>query len=242
MRKCNDFPCIGVDWIVSEWSKCTQENITSSNDESTTEAINVDVKPNIEYLRNQTKLSTIQTRTVKCATKFGTIYEDKLCGLSRKPETRRKCEKKQEVAQWFTSQWSSCSEIECGSGIRTRTVVCAVADNNGELIKIVNENDCNENLKPICEEECTGKQEICNELILVSSKWTSCLDRCEQSRTVVCLKKNETTNSYEPLECKDKNGGFELRRKCESDSVDTQCNEDDLAKNCTNTGNLFPNP
>lgn len=215
----------------------TQDAETASSGDSTSEA-SVDVKPSQSgHLKNQTKLSSIQTRSAVCATRFGRIYADNLCGLSRKPETRRTCEKKQEVAQWFTSEWSSCSAVECNTGFRTRTVLCAVGDLGSESIKVVDEKDCNENVKPIVEESCTGRQEVCDELILVSQTWTSCVDKCEQTRPLICLVRNQTNNLVEPVSCEDKTGGFELRRKCESDSVDaqTECNPNELDKNCTST-------
>ena len=232
-RKCDEVPCQGVDWVVSEWSKCVTQD-TEAGD--TTSEASVDVKPS-GHLKNQTKLSSTQTRSVLCSTRFGRIYADGLCGLSRKPETRRKCEKKQEVAQWFTSEWSSCSAGECGAGFRTRTVLCAVGDGSSESIRVVDEKDCNENVKPIGEEGCTGKQEVCDELILVSQAWTSCVDRCEQTRSLICLARNQTTNSVQPVSCESKTGGFEVKRKCESDSVDaqTECNPNELDKNCTST-------
>lgn len=242
-RTCNLVPCKGVDWTTSEWSKCVHEPESSGDATSTTEA-SVDIQPNQNgHLKNQTKLSTIQTRTVLCTTDDGIIYEDQHCGLARRPEAKRKCERKEEVAQWFTSEWSSCSAIECGKGYRTRTVACAVHIDNGsgeQSIKIVDEKDCNENVKPNCEEECLGKQEVCDELYLVGP-WTGCVERCEETRSIICLAKNQTTNHTGPISCEDRTGNFELRRKCISedakDSVDpqTECNPDDLAKNCTTT-------
>lgn len=238
-RRCDDVPCDGVDWVVSEWSKCvTPDAEASASGDSATEA-SVDVKPNQSgHLKNQTKLSSIQTRTAVCSTRFGRIYDDSLCGVARKPETKRKCEKKQEIAQWFTSEWSSCSAIECGPGYRTRTVLCAVGDGSSESIRVVDEKDCNENVKPVSEESCNGKQEVCDELVLVSQSWTSCVDQCEQTRSLICLARNQTTKSLAAVSCEEKTGGFELRRKCESDSVDaaqTECNPNELDKNCTST-------
>jgi len=242
-RTCNDVPCVGVDWVTSQWSKCAHE--TKSTDSSITTEASVDVSPTTqsEHLKNQTKLSTIQTRTVLCATAYGFIYGDEYCGIARKPETKRKCEKREEVAQWFTSEWSSCSAIECGSGYRTRSVVCAVHANSGDgeqKIKIVDDKDCIENLKPICEEQCTAEKESCDELFLVGP-YTGCVDRCEETRNIICLARNQASNQTEPVDCEDKNGKFELKRKCVSDeakdSVDSlpECNSDDLAKNCTSS-------
>lgn len=248
-RVCNQKPCKGVDWVTSEWSKCIYETEASSDSTSESNAdSNVDVQPNpTEHLKNRTKLSSIQTRIVLCTTNSGVIYDDEYCGINRKPETKRKCDKKQDVAQWFTSEWSACSSIKCGKGFRTRTVACAVHTNNtnGEQsIRIVDEKDCNENLKPNCEEECTGENEICDEQFLVGP-WSGCVDRCEEMRSLICLVKNQTTNNTEPIECEDRNGNFELKRKCQNedakDSVDpvAECNPEDLAKNCTSSGKFY---
>lgn len=245
-RKCNDVPCEGVDWVTSKWTKCVEENESSDDKAATTEASSVDVKPTTNsHLKNQIKLSSIQTRTVKCATKNGLIYDDELCGLNRKPESRRKCDKKQDVAQWFTSEWSSCSSIECGSGLRTRSVACAVIDKEQNTIRIVDDKDCNENSKPNCEEECIGNQKDCDEIVFIGP-WSGCVDRCEETRDIICLAKNQTSNLIEPISCEDKHNEIQSKKKCENedakDSVDpqtTECKVDDLTKNCTTTGKLF---
>ncbi|XP_035782943.1 papilin-like isoform X2 [Anopheles albimanus] len=159
-EKCMLRPCEGVDYVTSSWSGCDECG------------------------------ATVETRTVHCASKSGTIYDMKFCEEREVPELRRECEMTPCDYQWFTSQWSKCSAV-CGTGVQTRTVVCGVFD--GQSLKRADDDyKCDATLKPEKERECNGPPECPGQWF--AGPWTDCTKSCGgglKSRKVICIA-NET--------------------------------------------------
>ncbi|XP_055613416.1 papilin-like isoform X1 [Uranotaenia lowii] len=149
-------PCEGVDYIASSWSGCEECGSTS------------------------------ETRTVHCASKTGTIYDDKFCANRELPELKRECQYVPCEYQWFSSQWSKCSAI-CGKGIQTRTVVCGVFD--GQSLKRADDDyKCDADQRPTNEQECEGPAECPGQWF--TGPWTDCTKDCGggfKSRKVLCI-------------------------------------------------------
>ncbi|XP_078591705.1 papilin-like isoform X1 [Branchiostoma floridae x Branchiostoma japonicum] len=100
-KSCNSGPCQGVEWMVSEWTDCTD-----SCDEG------------------------MSSRSLYCSSRDGHLYPEEMCDAYRKPDKMRKCAAAQEcLPQWHASQWSKCS-AECGDGVQTRMVMCAALVGN----------------------------------------------------------------------------------------------------------------
>ncbi|NXG02073.1 PPN protein, partial [Sakesphorus luctuosus] len=71
----------------------------------------------------------VQTRTVTCKTQQGSQAQDFACLMEPKPSATQSCLKEnciQEIG-WHVGDWGLCSK-SCGSGIRTRQVICADGD------------------------------------------------------------------------------------------------------------------
>ncbi|XP_077995776.1 papilin-like isoform X2 [Glandiceps talaboti] len=95
-KDCNLGPCEGVEWMVSDWSQCSQDCGRG-----------------------------MVSRQVYCSTQSGTIYPDGRCDDNRKPKVIEECISNRACPpMWHASAWSECSS-NCGNGVQTRTVVCA---------------------------------------------------------------------------------------------------------------------
>ncbi|XP_035896391.1 papilin isoform X2 [Anopheles stephensi] len=155
-EKCMLRPCEGVDYVTSSWTGCDECG------------------------------ATVETRTVHCASKSGTVYDDSFCADRPMPELRRECKLTPCDYQWFTSQWSKCSAV-CGKGVQTRTVVCGVFD--GQSLKRADDDyKCDPDQKPEKERECEGPPECPGQWF--GGPWTDCDKSCGggmMSRKVLCL-------------------------------------------------------
>uniref|UniRef100_A0A182T0M5 ADAM_spacer1 domain-containing protein n=1 Tax=Anopheles maculatus TaxID=74869 RepID=A0A182T0M5_9DIPT len=155
-EKCMLRPCEGVDYVTSSWTGCDECG------------------------------ATVETRTVHCASKSGTVYDASFCADRPVPELRRECKLTPCDYQWFTSQWSKCSAV-CGKGVQTRTVVCGVFD--GQSLKRADDDyKCDPDLKPEKERECDGPPECPGQWF--AGPWTDCDKSCGggmMSRKVLCL-------------------------------------------------------
>uniref|UniRef100_A0A182PGJ0 Papilin n=1 Tax=Anopheles epiroticus TaxID=199890 RepID=A0A182PGJ0_9DIPT len=155
-EKCMLRPCEGVDYVTSSWSGCDDCG------------------------------ATVETRTVHCASKSGTVYDASFCADRQMPELRRECKLTPCEYQWYTSQWSKCSAV-CGKGVQTRTVVCGVFD--GQSLKRADDDyKCDPEQKPEKERECEGPPECPGQWF--AGPWTDCDKSCGggmMSRKVLCL-------------------------------------------------------
>ncbi|XP_049281702.1 papilin isoform X3 [Anopheles funestus] len=149
-------PCEGVDYVTSSWSGCDECG------------------------------ATLETRTVHCASKSGTVYNASFCANRQMPELQRECKLTPCEFQWYTSQWSKCSAV-CGKGVQTRTVVCGMFD--GQSLKRADDDyKCDADQKPEKERECDGPPECPGQWF--AGPWTDCDKSCGggmMSRKVLCL-------------------------------------------------------
>ncbi|CAG2158354.1 unnamed protein product [Oppiella nova] len=104
-QECNEIPCDGVEWFVTDWTSCDKQ-----------------CGPQV------------QTRKAICADESGTAFPSEACGISRTPATSQLCTEQPPCAPlWFTSEWSNCS-VDCGEGLQTRHVFCAHLNDKSEVI------------------------------------------------------------------------------------------------------------
>ncbi|PIK35010.1 hypothetical protein BSL78_28165 [Apostichopus japonicus] len=96
------------------------------------------------------------------------------------PDHFQLCNEDVPCPQWYTEDWSQCSE-PCGPGVQTREVSCGHVNDVGIL-------DCDEAEKPPTEQACVEKP--CSDLKwMAASDWTKCTGSCGetmQSREIVC--------------------------------------------------------
>jgi hypothetical protein len=93
-QTCNTDPCCENDWVVGDWSVCTEECGGG-----------------------------IQTRAVVCQDCLGNTVSNGLCA-GVQPATTQTCNTDPCCENdWVVGDWSVCTE-ECGGGIQTRAVVC----------------------------------------------------------------------------------------------------------------------
>lgn len=124
-----------------------------------------------------------QTRSVTCASASGGAVADTLCSGVR-PDTTQTCNATPCTGfGWVPTAWSTCS-VACGTGTRTRTVVCT--NSSGAAVASSN---CTGLPMPPTSEACGG-----NCYHWSASAWSTCSATCgtgQQSRAVTCL--NEAT-------------------------------------------------
>ncbi|XP_055949212.1 papilin-like isoform X1 [Argiope bruennichi] len=108
-ESCSLGPCEGVEWIVSEWSKC-EDSCSAS----------------------------VQSREAHCANEDGVVFPDDACDPIKMPELTKPCPKSALCeAMWHTSEWSECS-VKCGQGVQSRLVFCGTWENDS-VIKIADD-------------------------------------------------------------------------------------------------------
>ncbi|XP_055618805.1 papilin isoform X1 [Toxorhynchites rutilus septentrionalis] len=155
-QSCMLRPCEGVDYITSSWSGCEECG------------------------------TTVETRTAYCASKAGTVYDNKFCEKRELPELKRECKSVPCEYQWFTSQWSKCSAV-CGKGVQTRSVVCGMFD--GQSLKRADDDyKCDVAMRPEKERDCDGPDECPGQWF--TGPWTGCSKDCGggfKSRKVLCI-------------------------------------------------------
>lgn len=124
----------------------------------------------------------VQTRKVHCMdTVKENSVEEKQCSIERKPIAKRSCFNAPCGATWEAEKWSECNS-QCGSGIRSRTVICR----NSEGIEVP-AGHCNKNEEPTSFEQCQVLGPC--KPTWHATEWSKCTARCGygmQMRMTVC--------------------------------------------------------
>jgi len=141
MRPCKSKAC-EYSWFSSQWSKCSADCGKGT-----------------------------QTRSVVCGRFDGEFIRradsESSCSKDDKPEAQRDCEIIKECpGQWFVGPWSDCSK-PCGSGLKTRTVLCISNNNQSE----VSSSQCKEQTIEFSSEDCN--KHACSEDDIVPVDKTS---------------------------------------------------------------------
>nr|XP_003227484.1 PREDICTED: thrombospondin type-1 domain-containing protein 4 [Anolis carolinensis] len=139
-----------------------------------------------------------RTRDVKCVSNLGDVVDDEECNMKLRPNDIENCDMGPCAKSWFLTEWSDRCSAECGTGVRTRSVICMT-----NHISSLPLEGCGHNRPPDttpCDNgPCLGKVEW------FAGSWSQCSMECgsgTQQREVLCVRKTE--NSFElldPYEC-----------------------------------------
>ncbi|XP_029959231.1 thrombospondin type-1 domain-containing protein 4-like [Salarias fasciatus] len=167
MKACNGGPCVATTtWYSSPWTQC---NVPCGNG--------------------------TQRRDIICVQKMAadfTVVPASECAHLDKPAAVQECEMGECRPQWFTTEWSACSQ-SCGKGLQMREVRCLTQDKKHSF-------DCDPSNKPeqeqICniipcsprvpDENCRDRRHNCMmvvqaRLCVYSYYKTACCASCAQS-------------------------------------------------------------
>uniref|UniRef100_A0A672GN02 PLAC domain-containing protein n=1 Tax=Salarias fasciatus TaxID=181472 RepID=A0A672GN02_SALFA len=167
MKACNGGPCVATTtWYSSPWTQC---NVPCGNG--------------------------TQRRDIICVQKMAadfTVVPASECAHLDKPSAVQECEMGECRPQWFTTEWSACSQ-SCGKGLQMREVRCLTQDKKHSF-------DCDPSNKPeqeqICniipcsprvpDENCRDRRHNCMmvvqaRLCVYSYYKTACCASCAQS-------------------------------------------------------------
>ncbi|XP_046350482.2 thrombospondin type-1 domain-containing protein 4-like [Haliotis rufescens] len=124
-----------------------------------------------------------QRRKVKCVDHQATQIPDRFCEATP-PTGVKKCNQGTCQKQWWTSKWSDQCSNECGSGVKTRDVMCGSP--NGVKLE---DSVCEDLRKPQARASCRS-QSACGGKWF-TGPWGKCSAECghgERRRDVVCMK------------------------------------------------------
>ena len=145
---CEAGPCVTDTWLVGEWGQCSAAcghgkihravTCLGECDEASRPRAEEDCQAGAEcgqeWLTGRWSVCShqcgpgTQSRSVQCVL-TGQDGTRRLggpgdCGDKRRPKAERRCHIQSCGPQWFTTEWSNCSD-QCGrEGLRTRQVVC----------------------------------------------------------------------------------------------------------------------
>ncbi|KAJ0033072.1 hypothetical protein NQD34_000179 [Periophthalmus magnuspinnatus] len=163
-----------------------------------------------------------RTRTAVCLMDYVTDLPLGSCEGERPPEVTT-CDSGpcQNRFEWYTGPWSQCS-ADCGNGTQTRNAACIIT-NNGNM-DVVDQANCDSELKPITAQACTLKP--CGVQWYVS-EWSTCSRSCNggyRVREMRCL-----TDNIAPSENCDPHVTPNTREECNTQpclaEIDPQCSD-----------------
>ncbi|CAF1284269.1 unnamed protein product [Adineta steineri] len=221
----NIVPCVGdcneIGWVYGDWDKCYYDgncirkrlvecrnaaDITLPNDYCNMEFIsNIERCPEIDCEQSQSNFTTWsdcdcigkrRRHDISCF-RHGKQINNHDCIYEMKPDEIVSCLNKCFKPYWLTYSWQSCIAKSCSSseGIRHRRVVCF--DKNS----IVQDDLCDEKLRPIEEELCTTNISCLTWFI---GEWSTCSVTCGQGiqqRKVYCNDSLRSTSIISDNKC-----------------------------------------
>ncbi|XP_070543141.1 thrombospondin type-1 domain-containing protein 4-like isoform X2 [Ptychodera flava] len=122
------------------------------------------------------------SRKVTCEDGTGAVDES-LCEDFPKPVDKEECDMGSCARQWYHSDWSDLCSEQCGEGVYSRPVICAVAG-EGDA---VSDDECQSEDKPSDSKPCNMGP--CAAQWFTGS-WTQCSAECgdgSQTRAVACM-------------------------------------------------------
>ncbi|XP_066491971.1 thrombospondin type-1 domain-containing protein 4 isoform X1 [Tiliqua scincoides] len=139
-----------------------------------------------------------RTRDVKCVSNLGDVVDNEECNMKLQPNDIENCDMGPCAKSWFLTEWSDRCSADCGSGVRTRSVVCMT-----NHISSLPLEGCGHNRPPEttpCDNgPCLGKAEW------FAGSWSQCSVECgsgAQQREVICIRKTEDGfDMLNPYEC-----------------------------------------
>ncbi|CAF4949108.1 unnamed protein product, partial [Rotaria sp. Silwood1] len=197
--------CTDTGWVYGNWSNCyydkncirkrsiecrNSSNFVIANDYCTSDFM-FDIERCAEVDCEQSRwnfttwsdcdcISKLRERNVSCI-RYGKQVSDQDCSYEPKPDETISCFNECFIPNWQTYSWQPCTAT-CSSykGIRHRRVVCSYHSS------IVEDDYCDQQLKPIEQEWCTTNITCLTWFI---GEWSSCSVTCGQGyqqRIVYC--------------------------------------------------------
>jgi len=130
-----------------------------------------------------------QTRSVVCTSSSGAAVADSNCQVE-KPASQQSCPASSVCNTWSPSAWSSCN-VDCGSGVETRTVQCIGGSGTASEGQVLPDSQCPQP-KPATQQTCQVGTVCPTEWKL--GEWGACTESCYdgerigvQSRSVQCM-------------------------------------------------------
>ncbi|PVD19907.1 hypothetical protein C0Q70_20401 [Pomacea canaliculata] len=139
--------------------------------------------------------SSAMTRPVICLGEEGGLLPDSSCDKQARPAHSKPCRTEAPCGgEWFTGEWEQCTAT-CGSGVRSRDVVCMKALPGG-FLSIVGEENCAPNDKPTTTQSCDQLPPCSPQWYMTS--WSECSVTCgtgQKTREVKCLDVQQNPSS-----------------------------------------------
>lgn len=136
-------------------------------------------------------------RRVYCEADGAEVLE-RNCAGQEKPDPRQECDMGSCVPEWLYSSYAESCSVGCGTGYKTRNVICSTAGVAGA----VSQENCEGMKKPkatkVCNRGSCGAK-------WVMSEWSQCTSECgpgTQSRTVVCLSSRNYPRIVSDSDCR----------------------------------------
>lgn len=139
-----------------------------------------------------------RSREVHCISNVGDIVSDEECNMKLRPSDVENCDAGACSRSWFYSDWSAQCSSECGSGLRSRSVLCV----SGQ-VSVLPLDSCGSDrpsdVQPCSSGPCESRTEW------FTGPWSQCSAECgsgSQQRAVVCVMRTEGSFSVTPAyEC-----------------------------------------